>query len=159
NDVNQNQSNPSFMILGGQNTINVDDILVGGKKQPGTLRSTNAFTAPTLKLRASDGVSRVAAFRIGDESDQPSSGNGTTGIVYLNDDNVDILADTITIGKSQSSGTGAGSLALGTLFIGPGTVDANTVDMGFRMDNNSYVSAATGNLNLSNTVMKVNTLL
>jgi hypothetical protein len=80
NDVNQNQSNPSLMVLGGKNTLFVDEILVGGKKQPGTMRSTNSFNAPSLVMRGSDGVSRVRAFRIGDASDQPSSGNGTTGI-------------------------------------------------------------------------------
>jgi hypothetical protein len=59
-------------------------------------------------MRRRDGVSRVRAFRIGDASDQPSSGNGTTGIANFMDDTVDILADTIVVGKSQSSGTGNG---------------------------------------------------
>ena len=113
NDVNQNQGNPSFMILGGQNVLNLDEMLVGGKKQPGTIRGTNGFPNPTLKMRGSDGVSRVRAIRIGDASDQPTSGNGTTGIAYFNDDTVDILADTITVGKSQSTGSGAGSLVIG----------------------------------------------
>ena len=38
NDVNQNQSNPSILVLGGRNTLFVDEILVGGKKQPGMMR-------------------------------------------------------------------------------------------------------------------------
>src|SRR5947207_3127203 len=46
NDVNQNQSTPSLLVLGSKNTLFVDEILVGGKKQPGTMRSTNGF--PTL---------------------------------------------------------------------------------------------------------------
>jgi autotransporter-associated beta strand protein len=161
NDVNQNQSNPSFLIFGGQNTLNLDQMLVGGKKQPGTMRGTNGpFASPTLKIRASDGVSRAGLLRIGDASDQPTSGNGTTGIAFLNDVTVDILADTIVVGKSQSTGTGAGSLSLGRLLVGPGNIDVNTLDVAFRMDNcASTTSAAEGFVDLSNTTMNVNSLL
>ena len=159
NDVNQNQSNPSILVLGGKNTIFVDEILVGGKKQPGTMRSTNTFSTPSLTLRASDGVSRVRALRIADASDQPSSGNGTTGIANFSDLNVDILADTINLARSQSSGTGNGSLSLGNLLLGSGTLDVNTLDMAFRMDNCSYINAATANLTLTNTTVTVNSLL
>jgi autotransporter-associated beta strand protein len=160
NDVNQNQSNPSFLILGGQNVLNLDEMLVGGKKQPGTMRGTNGFPSLTLKMRGSDGVSRVRAIRVGDASDQPTSGNGTTGILNLTDDTIDILADTISLGKSQSTGTGAGSLSLGRLFLGAGTLDVNTIDVAFRMDNNAATtSAASGSLDFSNTTVKVNSLL
>src|SRR5262249_35264101 len=75
NDVNNNGSTPSLMVLGGQNRIFVDEVLVGGKKQTGTLRSTNNFSTLTLFMRGSDGVSRVRALRVGDASDQPTSGN------------------------------------------------------------------------------------
>jgi fibronectin-binding autotransporter adhesin len=160
NDVNQNQSNPSFLILGGQNVLNLDEMLVGGKKQPGTIRGTNSFPNPTLKMRGSDGVSRVRAIRIADASDQPTSGNGTTGIAFFNDDTVDILADTITVGKSQSTGSGSGSLSLGRLLFGPGKVDVNTLDVAFRMDNNaSTTSADAGSVDFSNTTVIVNSLL
>jgi len=159
NDVNQNQANPSILVLGGKNVINVDEVLVGGKKQPGTIRSTNTFTAKSLVLRGSDGVSRVRAFRLGDASDQPTSGNGTTGIGNFTDLSVDILADTISVGKSQSTGTGNGSLSLGNFLLGSGTLDVNTLDAAFRMDNCSTINAATGNLNFSNTTVTVNTLL
>jgi autotransporter-associated beta strand protein len=159
NDVNQNQSNPSLLVLGGKNILNVDEILVGGKKQPGTMRSTNAFPTLSLVMRGSDGVSRVRALRIGDASDQPTSGNGTTGIASFLDDSADILADTITVGKSQSTGTGNGSLSLGNFLLGTGTLDVNTIDAAFRMDNCSTINAATGNLNFSNTTVTVNSLL
>jgi fibronectin-binding autotransporter adhesin len=159
NDVNQNQSNPSILVLGGKNTIFVDEVLVGGKKQPGTLRSTNTFPTPSLTLRGSDGVSRVRALRIGDASDQPSSGNGTTGIANFSDLTVDILADTISLAKSQSSGTGNGSLSLGNLLLGSGTLDVNNLDMAFRMDNCSYLNAATANFSATNTTVSVNSLL
>jgi len=159
NDVNQNQSNPSLLVLGGKNTVFVDEILVGGKKQPGTMRSTNTFPTLSLTLRGSDGVSRVRTFRIGDASDQPSSGNGTTGIANFSDLTVDILADTINLARSQSSGTGNGSLSTGNLLLGSGTLDVNTLDMAFRMDNCSYLNAATANFTLANTTVNVNFLL
>jgi len=38
--LSQNQANPSLLVLGGKNTLFVDEILVGGKKQPGTMLST-----------------------------------------------------------------------------------------------------------------------
>ena len=159
NDVNQNQGNPSILVLGGKNTIFVDEILVGGKKQPGTMRSTNTFPTPSLTLRGSDGISRVRAFRIGDASDQPSSGNGTIGTANFSDLTVDILADSINLAKSQSSGTGNGSLSQGFLLLGSGTLDVNTLDMAFRMDNCSYLNAATANFFSTNTTVTVNSLL
>jgi fibronectin-binding autotransporter adhesin len=160
NDVNQNQNNQNnTLVLGGKNILYLDEMLVGGKKQPGTMRSTNAFPTLSLLMRGSDGVGRVHAIRIGDASDQPTSGNGTTGIANFTDDTVDILADTLTVGKSQSTGTGNGSLSLGNFLLGTGTLDVNTIDVAFRMDNCSYINAATGNLSFSNTTVTVNSLL
>jgi len=159
NDVNQNQGNPSLMVLGGKNTIYVDEVLVGGKKQPGTLRSTNAFSTLSLLMRGSDGVSRVRALRFGDAADQPTSGNGTTGIGSFTDVTVDILADTITVGKSQSTGGGNGSLSTGNFLLGPGTLDVNTLDLAFRMDNCTSINSAAGNVSFSNTTVAVNNLL
>src|SRR3954464_11537647 len=124
------------------------------------MRSTNAFPTLSLLMRGSDGVSRVRAIRIGDASDQPTSGNSTAGIANFTDDTVDILADTVTVGKSQSTGSGNGSLSLGRLSFGPGTVDVNTLDVAFRMDNNAASpNAVSGTLEFSNTTVRVNNLL
>jgi phosphoglycolate phosphatase-like HAD superfamily hydrolase len=57
------------------------------------------------------------------------------------------------------AGTGNGSVSLGNFVLGTGTLDVNTLDLAFRMDNCSYLNAAIGNLNFSNTTVTVNTLL
>jgi len=59
-------------------------------------------------MRGSDGVSRVRAIRIGDASDQPTSGNGTTGIANFTDDTVDMIGRYDHGWQSQSTGTGNG---------------------------------------------------
>jgi len=154
NDVNANGT--STMLMGQQTTINVDQILVGGKKQAGVIRNTNTYVSPTLVLRGSDGVSRNSLFRIGDESDQTGSGNGATGTADFTAGPVDILSDHVIVGKSQQI---SGSSATGQLRLGGGTFDVNTLDVAHITDGNTAANAVTGNLLFTNTTVKVNTLL
>src|SRR6185369_16939177 len=48
---------------------------------------------------------------------------------------------------------------LGNFLLGSGTLDVNTLDLAFRMDNNSYINAATANVTFNNTTVTVNSLL
>lgn len=157
NDVNNNgNSGASTLYLGLTNSLYVDEILVGGKKTPGNMLFNTNFTLPSLFMRGSDGVSRVGEFRIGDESDQTGSGNGTTGTADFTAGSVDILADTIIVGKSQSS---SGASATGILRLGAGSVDVNTLEVGYLVDRNTAANAVSGTVAINNTKVTVNSLL
>jgi len=104
NDVNNNGNGRiSYLQLGQQNTINVDRVLVGGRKSQGNISFNPSFATPKLTLRGSDGVGRVSALRIGDHSDQLNTGNSTTGNINLGLGTVDALVDTVYVGRSSGS--------------------------------------------------------
>ncbi len=158
NDVNNNgNSATSFLLLGQVNTLNIDMILIGAQKTPGTLQFNPAFAFPSLVLRGSDGVSRVSALRIGDESDAGATGNSTTGTVNLLGGSVDILADTIIVGKGQN-GSGNTTAATGSLTVGSGVVDVNTLQLAAQFVSNQG-GVMTGTATFSNATVVVNKLL
>jgi fibronectin-binding autotransporter adhesin len=157
NDVNNNGNGSiSFFVLGQKNTLNVDRVLVGGRKQQGNISFLGGLVDPTLRWRGSDGTSRVTALRIGDHSDQLNTGNSTIGRVDLSGGSVDALVDTVYVGRSSAQQTGP---ATGFLTLGTGTFDANTVEVAYQTTDQNTTSTATGTLNVNGTTMIVNNLL
>ncbi|HXI72295.1 MAG TPA: autotransporter-associated beta strand repeat-containing protein [Verrucomicrobiae bacterium] len=157
NSGNNNGNNTAaFLYLGLTNRLNVDKMLVGGQKTPGTVLFNASFTSPSLVMRGSDGVSRVSAIRLGDESDSGATGSPTTGILNLLAGTSDILVDTVIVGKSQNGNNT--SAATGNLLVGSGTFNANSLTLGAQA-NSSYGGTVTGTASFSNTIVTVNTLL
>jgi len=157
NDVNNpGNGGASFLYLGEKNTLNIDEILVGARKTQGNILFNDNLTAPSLRLRGSDGASRVRALRIGDESDQNASGNPTTGRIDLSAGTADIMADRVVVGKHQ---TGGGQSATGFLIAGAGTLDVNTLDLADQTDAQADTSATSGTATFVGTTVRVNNLL
>jgi len=156
NDVNNNGNGSiSYVYLGQDNVLNVDHVLVGARKQQGNISFQAGLTAPTLKMRGSDGSSRVTALRIGDESDQQGSGNPTTGRIDLSAGSADIFADRVIIGKGQ---TVSGAASTGFLNMGAGNLDANTMEIAYQ--NSETASAAvSGTATFNGTTVVVNDTL
>jgi autotransporter-associated beta strand protein len=156
NDVNNNGNGSiSHFVLGQDNILNVDHVLVGARKQQGNMRFLETLTGPTLRMRGSDGSSRVTALRVGDESDQANSGNGTTGRIDLNRGTVDITADTIVVGKGQQQ---TGAAASGFLTVGSGSVDVNTLEVAYQTSDTAN-NAVSGTVTFNGTTVRVNDLL
>jgi autotransporter-associated beta strand protein len=156
NDVNNNGNGSiSHLVLGQENIFNVDQVLVGARKQQGNMRFLETLTSPSLRMRGRDGSSRVTAWRIGDESDQANSGNGTTGRIDLNRGTVDITADTVVVGKGQQQ---TGAAASGFLTLGAGSLDVNTLEVAYQTSDtaNNIVS---GTVTFNGTTVRVNDLL
>jgi len=157
NDVNNSgNSAASSLYLGQQNTLSIDEILVGARKTPGNIFFNDVFTVPSLLLRGSDGTSRVRALRIGDESDQNNSSNPTTGTVDLGPGTVNIMAERIIVGKHQ---TGGGGGAAGILTLGAGTLNVNTLDLADQTDAQADTSGTSGTASFVGTTVQVNDLL
>lgn len=156
NDVNNNGNGSiSHLVLGQDNILNVDHVLVGARKQQGNMRFLETLVAPTLIMRGSDGVSRVTAIRIGDESDQANSGNPTTGRIDLGVGTSDIRADTIIVGKGQQQ---TGREGIGFLTVGAGTVDVNTMEVAYQ-NSETANNRVDGTVTFNGTTVQVNNLL
>jgi autotransporter-associated beta strand protein len=156
NDVNNNGNGSiSYLYLGQDNILNVDHVLIGARKQQGNMSFQAGLTAPTLKMRGSDGSSRVIALRIGDESDQQGSGNPTTGRIDLSAGSADILADRVIIGKGQ---TVSGAASTGFLTMGAGNLDANTMEIAYQ-NSETASSAVTGTATFNGTTVVINDTL
>src|ERR1035441_1027013 len=125
---------------------------------PWTLAFNPAFTnsAPELFLRGF-GPDRVSALNIGDNSAQSVSSSPSSGTVDFGGGTVDALADTIVVGKGQtSSGTGT---ATGTLTFSDGTFDVNTLEAGYQ-NSSSAAAVVSGTVNVKNTAtLVVNSML
>ena len=156
NDVNNNGNGSiSHFVLGQQNTLNIDHILIGARKQQGNMRFLESLLAPKLTLRGSDGASRVKALRVGDESDQSNSGNGTTGRIDLSLGTSDIRAETVIVGKGQQQ---TGAAATGHLVVGAGTFDANDLEIAYQTSETAN-NIVTGNATFFGTTVQINNRL
>jgi fibronectin-binding autotransporter adhesin len=154
---NANNSSVSYLMLGWDNTINANSISVGADKQQGNLSFNNLWATPFLFLRGSDGSSRVSAILIGDNAAQTTSGNPTTGVVDLSGGTVDATADTVYVGRGLS-GSGSGA-ATGTLTIGAGILDVNTLEAGYQ-NSASATAIVSGTINVNyNLVLNTNATL
>jgi autotransporter-associated beta strand protein len=148
----------ALLRLGLSNALFTDSVLVSGRKSIATMQFNPAFTGdnPSLMLRGRS-ASRVSTFAIGDNAGTVNSGITTVGTVDWSGGTVDVLADTLVVGRSQS-GAGAGA-ASGTLTFSAGTLDVNTLELGYQVTN-TVSSVASGTVNVNGTAtLRVNASL
>jgi fibronectin-binding autotransporter adhesin len=154
----------SILSLGQTNGIFADSIVVGCGKtdQPvpdgtgGALMNFNsAFSSPTAYFRGTSGASsRVGTWAIGD-----GSGSRTWyayGTCDFSLGTVNALVDTMFVGKGASVtlGAGANDAGNGTLTFNAGTIDVNTLEVGYSLD-----GTGTGTVNVNGGSLLVNTFL
>jgi autotransporter-associated beta strand protein len=157
--------------LGVVNTFQTDGLVVGGARAEPTLNGSNLKFTPgttnnSFTLRGSAGGSTPAAvFSMGDGSATetgynglPFSTQGVPGDVDFSGGTVDILANTIIIGRTSFDGPTPGTdrnSATGTLLFEQGTIDATNVNIGY-FQYAVAVSSAQGTLTArSNAVLNV----
>jgi hypothetical protein len=125
----------SFLYLGQSNGIFADSIGIGRSKGAGVMAFNPAYTnglTPALYLRGAT-ANRVATFSLGDESPLGSSNQRSTGTADFSGGTVDALIDTAYIGRSiNGTNTGTAVSAAGTLTFDVGTINANTLEIGFQ---------------------------
>ena len=125
---NANGSVVSLLSLGQVTVINADNYRLGGQKGNGTVQFNSAFSNPSLVIRGQDTVSRAVQMVVGDNS-FTSSGNSAVGNVDLTAGSADVLVDTAIVARGNP-GPGTGNTT-GTLGIGAGIFDVNTLEIGF----------------------------
>jgi parallel beta-helix repeat protein len=156
-DNNSNGGGQNYLSLGQTSTIFADSITIGRQKATATMSFNPAFPNPVAYFRGSDGVGRVTSWNIGDNSLQSSSSSSTRGTNDFSAGTVDAMVNTLVVGKSQKT-TGADSF--GALTLGSGTLDVNTLQIGFQAQSGA-TSAGIGtvNVNASDSLLRVNALL
>ena len=140
------------LYLGQTNTINVDNVLVGGRFRPGLLAFTSKTNNSTLIMRGTS-ATRVASITLGDNSNNSTGGNSTAGTVDLTGGSVDIMATSIILGQSATNylavNTRNGQKETGTLSFNAGTID--TTGMIIANQATNLNSTTVGTVNVSGT--------
>jgi autotransporter-associated beta strand protein len=150
---------PSSLLLGQTNALFADSIAVGRGKtdNTGALMAFNSvFASPSALFRGTNGgASRVGTWFIGDGFG--SRTYYTFGTCDFTLGTVDALVDTMYVGRGASTvfGAGANNPGTGTLTLGPGTVDVNTLEVGYSTAN----ASGTGTINVNGGNLVVNSLL
>jgi autotransporter-associated beta strand protein len=163
--------NPTAVVeLGRVNNFNTDGLIVGGRRSSSTFLRfgvANQYGANTgtFRLRGSaGGASAISTFGIGDFQGNtegydiwfPGTSSSANGTADFSGGTVDIIADSIYIGRgSPAIATNQSGSGVGTLIVEQGTITANNLYLGFKpaFTNNT---GGQGTLTLrSNAVMNV----
>jgi fibronectin-binding autotransporter adhesin len=161
-DNSQPQGSPaisSILSLGQTNAFFADSIGVGIGKGTGSMLFNSLFSAPSAYFRGTNGnTSRVGTWSIGDGFDERTFSASGTNDFSLG--TVDALVDTMYVGKGASSGNGTlPDPGTGTLTFNAGTVNINTLEVGYGSLATGNLATGTGTVNANGGKLLVNTLL
>jgi pectin methylesterase-like acyl-CoA thioesterase len=160
---NGNAGGVNFLYLGQTNTFYIDSIGVGTLKTTASLLFNPSFVNSTAYFRGTGGdTSRVRFWTIGDMSSSGSSSANCNGTNDFSGGSVDLLVDTMSLGRDRSGGNTGTTVTKGTLTFTAGTVDVNTIYIGnqqFTAAANSNPMAGVVNVNGPTATLKVNTAL
>jgi len=160
---NGNAGGVNYLYLGQTNGFYIDSIGVGTEKATGSLLFNPGLANPTAYFRGTNGANnRIRFWTIADMS---SSGNSSANCNGTNDftgGTVDILVDTMSLGRDRQGGNTGSSTTMGTLIFTAGMIDVNTIYVGnqfFSTTGNSNPMAGLVNVNGPSATLKVNTSL
>jgi fibronectin-binding autotransporter adhesin len=165
-----NASATALVFLGATNIFDTDGLVVGGRRSSSTFlyfgpAYSNSPSPGNFTLRGSAGGSTpVSVFSIGDSAANvdgystafPGSTASATGTADFSGAPVDILADSIYIGRASAATQVASGTGTGTLIVEQGTVTATNVYIAYKPQGATNASIGQGTLILrSNAVMNV----
>src|ERR1051325_8161022 len=156
-ESDSNNGSGSTLFLGQTNVLLINNIGIGRTKETGTSMrfNTTAFASSTAYIRSATGT-RLGSWAIGDGQ----SDSGTTscnGTCDFTGGTLDAQVDTLQVGRGGSAGTG-GAQSSGTLTLVAGTLDVNTLQMGFQ-GGSTGGKGGNGTVNINGGTLLVNTTL
>jgi pectin methylesterase-like acyl-CoA thioesterase len=160
---NGNAGGVNFLFLGQTNAFYIDSIGVGSLKTTSTMLFNPAFSSPFAYFRGTNGdSSRIRFWTVGDMSSSGGSSANANGTNNFSGGTVDILVDTMSLGRDRQGGNTGTGVTRGTFIFTAGTVDVNTLLLG----NQAFTATANSNpmngvmvVNGPTAVLKVNTVL
>lgn len=145
--VNANGGTASVLSFGQVNFLNADTWRLGGDKGNATMNfAAAASSAPTLKIRNSDGASPCTVIDFGYNA-TVSTGNSTVSTADFSAGSVDLLANLVHIPQGPI-GTGSGT-STGTVTLGAGSFNVADLEIGWGNATGAS-GATTGTLNVNN---------
>jgi fibronectin-binding autotransporter adhesin len=157
---------PECLYLGQTNVLNLASATIAGCRATATMTFNPAFVSststPTLTMRGIDGGdTRVGTIVIGDNwNDAAGKTNNAIGVMDLTGGVADIKADTIILGRNtqNSSSCSKATVARGTLTFNAGTIDVNTLTLGYQSAVITATAQGYGRVNVNGTAnLVVNT--
>ncbi len=167
---NSNAGDPSFMYLGVNNSIFVNNAIIAAcKGSSGLLAFNPAFTNqnPSVFIRNVDGVGPVAYWNIGDLLTSTSTANVETprGTNDFTGGTVDLSVNALTVARTSSgasnppgappgsAGVSSNRLVVGTLTFSAGIIAAINLTNGWQVPNMEAASSDTaiGAINVNGT--------
>ena len=141
----------SFMYLGQTNVINVNTIGIGVGKQSGQIQFNPTLTAananPALNLRASDGVSPVTWWTMGDALAQTGASSAPNGTADFSGGTINALVGTMYIGRAPDNNNTGNANCVGVLTFDSGVFNVGTMIAGFQP--RAIGDAGVGTVNVS----------
>src|SRR5689334_4525161 len=141
----------------------IDSIGVGCLKTTASMLFNSGLNNPVAYFRGTNGAnSRIRFWTVADMSSSGSSSANCNGTNDFTGGTVDILVDTMSLGRDRQGGNTGTTVTRGTLIFTAGTVDVNTIYIGnqqFTASGNSNPMAGVVNINGPTAVLKVNTNL
>ena len=163
--INGNGGAGGHLALGLTNYIYCDSGLAVGLNRAGsatapcTLNFNPSFVgqSPYVLFRNLAGTGRQSKWLIGDASWLPYTGNSTAGTVDFSNGMLDAQVDQLVVGRSLPSGSGGpGTASTGILTFDTGTLDVNSLTIGYMLAD--YCPMVAGTVNVNGTAqLKVNT--
>ena len=164
NGTTFNNGSIALLNLGIYSQFMADSIGFGTGRAGGAnaMQFNPAFTnsqAPYLSFRNADGVSRVSAVAIGVDSGGTGTGSNTKYNFNLNNGYVDMLVDTMIIGRVRN--TNFNAQAVSTFTYNYGAVNVNTLRLGYQAFGNTVgtPTLTTGKLTLGGGTVGTNAAL
>ena len=146
-EVVQQAGNASTNRLGQVNVFNVNGMKFGGAKTGNSYVNFNSgLTSPSVKFRDASGTGR-STWLIADSSTTAGSSSGCSAFVDFTGGTVDALLDKVYIGVGQGGNNAFYVGGNGLLTFNLGTIDLNTLELGYQFAVGS--SAGRGILNVN----------
>ena len=146
----QQAGNACTNRMGQVNVLNFNAMKIGGAKTANTSLSFNSgWTSPSAVFRNAAGTGRQNAWFIADDSSTAGSSGSSTAFVDFTLGTVDALVDQIFIGIGQAANSGYYAGGNGNLTFNAGTIDVNTLELGYQYGTGS--SAGRGIMNVNGT--------
>jgi pectin methylesterase-like acyl-CoA thioesterase len=160
---NGNAGGVNFLFLGQTNAFFIDSIGVGSLKTTASMLFNSAFANPAAYFRGTNGdSSRVRFWTIGDMSSSGSSSSQAAGTNDFSGGTVDLLVDTMSLGRDRVGGNTGSGTTIGTLTFTAGTIDVNNLLVGnqaFSTVGNKNPMTGVVNVNGANATLVVNKTL
>lgn len=149
NDNDFNNGSANTVNLGSSNAFFADSIRVSAARVGSgnnTVRHPTAGGATNVTYIRNVGGGRVSLFAVAFDDGEPNSTANSQGQFDMRNGSLDLLADTVWLGRYRSNSLASGTSARGTIHFQNGIVDVNNLFLGYQAYTNEAFVQGTLNI-------------